>query len=142
MRLKTPPQYVTLQLNGNLSELARLSQEIARFCREGGFGAEVEFDLNLALEELFTNAVRHGGCEGMEKAIEIRLSAEGEAVRVEYGDRGQPFDPDVAPRPDLEAPLESRAIGGLGLHLVREIMREFTYGREGDWNRITMSRPI
>jgi serine/threonine-protein kinase RsbW len=91
--------------------------------------------LNLALEELFTNAVQHGGCEGMERAVKIRLEAAGDGVQVEYCDRGTPFDPANAPAPDVSR------IGGLGVHLVRNIMRDFKYQRAGEWNRITMRRP-
>jgi len=129
-------------LDGSLDELTRLGEETRRFCRERSLGADVEFDLNLALEELFANAVRHGGCEGMDKAIEVRLMMAADGVRAEFRDRGRPFDPTTAPRPDLEVPLASRSIGGLGIHLVREIMRDLSYRRAGDWNRITMRRPF
>jgi anti-sigma regulatory factor (Ser/Thr protein kinase) len=98
----------------------------------------VALDLNLALEELFTNAVRHGGCEGMEEAVEVRLRAALDGVRVEFRDRGRPFDPAMVPAPDLRAPLETRRAGGLGIHLVRAIMRDIRYQRAGEWNRITM----
>ena len=91
--------------------------------------------MNLALEELFTNALRHGGCEGMQQAVRIRLERDGDGVRVEFCDRGRPFDPAGAPPPD------PGRIGGLGIHLVRRIMRDFQYQRAGDWNRITMRRP-
>src|SRR5689334_19772244 len=66
-----------LALDGSLHELARLAEELERFCRERSLGSEIQFDLNLALEELFTNAVQHGGCEGMERAVKIRLEAAG-----------------------------------------------------------------
>ena len=118
-----------------MHELARLVEELERFCRESSLGEEIQYDLNLALEELFTNALRHGGCEGMEQAIRIRLETAGDGVRVEFRDRGRPFDPATAPPPDLNR------VGGLGIHLVRKIMQDFEYQRTGEWNRITMRRP-
>jgi serine/threonine-protein kinase RsbW len=128
-------------LHGRLGELECLVAEIARFCREHSLGDEVEFDLNLALEELFTNSVRHGGCAEMENAVHVRLQLHDNGVHVEYSDRGMAFDPLSAPPPDLETGLEERQLGGLGIHLVRQIMRDLQYRREGDWNRITMRRP-
>jgi anti-sigma regulatory factor (Ser/Thr protein kinase) len=110
--------------------------EAERFCSGLALGSEVQFDLNLVLEELFINAVRHGGCEGMEKSVQIRMEADGKDVRVEFRDRGKAFDPNTAPPPD-----PSR-IGGLGIHLVRELTRDFQYERSGDWNRMTMRRPL
>jgi serine/threonine-protein kinase RsbW len=89
-----------------------------------------------------TNAVRHGGCEGMEDAVQIGLQIAGGAVQVEFRDRGQPFDPALAPPPKLDGPLDERGLGGLGLHLVRQVMTDFQYERAGEWNRITMRRPL
>jgi serine/threonine-protein kinase RsbW len=128
-------------LQGRLGELKRLVAEIARFCGDHTLSDEVEFDLNLVLEELFTNSVRHGGCAGMEDAVHVRLQLLDDGVHVAYSDRGQPFNPLTAPLPDLAAPLEERAVGGLGVHFVRQIMQDLEYRREGEWNRITMRRP-
>jgi anti-sigma regulatory factor (Ser/Thr protein kinase) len=78
----------------------------------------------------------------MENAVHVRLRLHDSVVHVEYSDRGRAFDPLSAPPPDLETRLEERRDGGLGIHLVRQIMRDLEYRREGDWNRITMRRPI
>lgn len=128
-------------LNGSLGELQRLVTETQKFCRGHSLSHEVEFDLNLVLEELFTNSLNHGGCAGMENAVQIRLQLVGDAVRAEFSDRGRPFDPSGAPEPDLDAGLEERSVGGLGVHLVRQIVRGLEYRRVGGWNRITMSLP-
>lgn len=124
-------------LNGNLRELERLTAEIERFCAAHALGDEVMFDLNLAIEELFVNSVRHGGCDGMENAARVRLRR-ARGVEVEYRDRGRPFNPTLADVPDIHAPLEERKDGGLGIHLVRQTMRELEYRRVDDWNEITM----
>ena len=124
-------------LNGNLRELDRLADQIGRFCSAHALGNDVAFELNLVLEELFVNSVRHGGCESVHNAVRVRLGVAA-AIALEYRDRGRPFDPTSAPAPDIDAPLEQRSPGGLGIHLVRQLMREVEYRREGDWNQITM----
>lgn len=129
-------------LNGNLTELARLVSETAQFCRDHSLGDDVEMDLNLVLEELFVNSVKHGGCEGVERAAEVQLSSRPDGVLLEYSDRGTPFNPADAPIPDLTAPLLERSLGGLGIHLVRQIMRDFEYQRRNGWNRMRMLRPV
>jgi anti-sigma regulatory factor (Ser/Thr protein kinase) len=126
-------------LNGNLRELERLTEEIGRFCAAHSLGEQVAFDLNLVLEELFVNTVRHGGCEGMDQAARVRLRR-GELVEVEFSDRGRPFNPTLTAAPDLDAPLDERSGGGLGIHLVRQIMRDLEYSRVNEWNRLTMKR--
>jgi serine/threonine-protein kinase RsbW len=102
----------------------------------------VAFDLNLALEELFTNTLQHGGCKGLLAAIEIRLKRVTDGIQVEFADRGMAFNPASAPPPDLTSPLQQRSIGGLGIHLVRKIMSDLQYRRSDEWNRITMRKPI
>jgi anti-sigma regulatory factor (Ser/Thr protein kinase) len=131
----------SLILDGNLGELPRLTAETARFCRQYSLGEEVEFHLNLVLEELFANAIRHGGCEGMRHAARVRLEMLPGGVAIEFADRGAPFDATTAPAPELDAPLETRQIGGLGIHLVRQIVRDLRYERVDGWNRLTMRRP-
>jgi len=130
------PTELEFVLNGNLGELERVAAETERFCHERSLASEVQFDLNLVLEELFINAVRHGGCEGVENAVHVRLEAADGDLRVEFRDRGKPFDPNTAPPPDLSR------IGGLGIHLVRNLMTDFHYERSGDGNRITMRRSL
>jgi anti-sigma regulatory factor (Ser/Thr protein kinase) len=129
-------------LNGDLSELAHMMTEVERFCAAQGLTGDPQFQLTLALDELFTNSVRHGGCKGVAAAVEIRLETGEGAVRVEFRDRGTPFDPLTVPPPDLKAPLEERARGGLGVHFVRQMMSNLQYDRCGDWNRLTMELPI
>src|SRR5579871_2440302 len=130
-----------LVLHGDLGELQCLVAEITRFCRENALGDEVEFELNLVLEELFTNSVRHGGCAGMKNAVRVRLAKHTDGVHVEYFDHGAAFDPLTAPLPAIDRPIEERQVGCLGIHLVRQIMQDLEYHREGEWNRITMRRP-
>lgn len=110
------------------------------FCAANALDGEAAFQLNLALEELFVNAVRHGGCDGMADAVHVRLRPDGGGVQVEFRDRGRAFDPTGAPAAVLMTPLAEREGGGLGIHLVREIMRDIEYQREGEWNVLRMRR--
>ena len=138
------PTEAHFALDGALGELGRLAAETAGFCREHSLASVVEFDVNLVLEELFVNAVRHGGCEGIPDAVVIRLQLNDHGLRVEFSDRGRAFDPTAASAPsaDIAAPLAARRPGGLGIHLVRQIMGDLEYHREGEWNRLIMRRPI
>jgi len=125
-------------LNGDLRELDHLAEEVGRFCTTHSLGEDAIFELNLVLEELFVNSVRHGGCEGMDNAARVRMRVS-DAVEVEYQDRGRPFDPTQAPEPDIHAPIEERTSGGLGIHLMRKIMRKVEYARVDDRNQINMT---
>jgi len=131
-----------LTLDGDLRELARLALWIGRFCRSHSLDENVEFHLNLALEELFANAIGHGGCKDLPAAVSIRLSLAGREILAEFADRGRPFDPADAPPRDLGASLEERGAGGLGLHFVRQIACHIEYHRVNGWNRIALRLAI
>ena len=126
-------------LNGNLGELERLSAAVTEFCAGNSLDDETEFQLNLVLEELFVNTVRHGGCEGMPDAAQVSLRCTPHGVEVEFRDRGRPFDPTTAPDADIHASLAERR-DGLGIHLVRGIMSDLHYERNDEWNLLRMRR--
>jgi anti-sigma regulatory factor (Ser/Thr protein kinase) len=134
------PYAVEFSLYGKLSELERLAAEIDRFRAENSLSEDAGFQLNLVLEELFVNAVRHGGCEGSD-AARVSLHLEENGVHVRFLDRGRPFDLTRAPAADTASPLQDRQPGGLGIHLVRQMMRGLTYRRLGEWNQLDMLYP-
>ncbi len=98
------------------------------------------FKVNLVLEELGLNILTHGRQGGGRRPeIEIVLTSEDETLTIEVLDDGQPFDPlEDAPRPDVDAGIEDRNIGGLGLHLVRTMMDDLHYQRDDGKNRLTL----
>ena len=93
------------------------------------------------LEELVLNVVNHGSAGGAGE-IAIELLSDAEAVTIEIIDDGKPFDPLTdAPDPDTESSIEDRAVGGLGIHLVRTMMDEVSYRREENRNHMILVKP-
>ncbi len=134
------PTDLELALDGNVGELERLAAQVGDFCQQNGLEGDVEFDLNLVLEELFMNTIRHGGCRDRVGAARVQLRVANGAVELEYRDRGIPFNPLDVPPARIDAPLEERKPGGLGIHLVRQIMSDVRYRRSDDENQLTMAR--
>ena len=107
----------------NLSEIRRFIQEAASAL---GFDPAMTHNVPLAVDEAVTNIIVHGyQCQG--GAIEIEVSREGDALVIRLRDEAAPFDPTNTPLPDLTLPLEQRSPGGLGIHLIRQIMDEMTH---------------
>ena len=59
-----------------------------------------------------------------------------------FSDDGVPFDPIAAKTPDTSAPLEQREIGGLGIHLVRNLIDEASYERKLGRNVLTLVKQL
>ncbi|HEX4097911.1 MAG TPA: ATP-binding protein [Caulobacteraceae bacterium] len=100
---------------------------------EAEVDARAAMHVALTLDELLTNASTHGGAEG--QPAEVRLQVLPDRVGVEITDPAAAFDPRQAPKPDVEASLQDRPIGGLGVHLVMKLSRDLAYGRDKDRNR-------
>lgn len=126
----------SLKIVPTLDQLERITAIVEDLGEQDHWPPDLIFKVNLVLDELSVNIVNYGG-EASE--IEVSLAADADEVRVEISDDGRPFDPlNDAMEPDLDAPLEDRAIGGLGIHLVREMMDELHYSREDGKNRLAM----
>ena len=98
------------------------------------------FKVNLVLEELGLNILSYGGVD-VERSpeVEITLVSEDDSLTIEVSDDGRPFNPlEDAVVPDVEALLDERSVGGLGVHLVRTMMDDLSYQRDEGRNRLKM----
>jgi anti-sigma regulatory factor (Ser/Thr protein kinase) len=95
-------------------------------------------DVVLAVDELATNIIRHG-YRGQPGPIEIEVTPTGEAVTITLRDRAPLFDPTHMPNADVSLPLERRPVGGLGIHLVRQLVDGFRYRQTNEGgNEVTL----
>ena len=130
---------LSLTMGFEAAELPRIQSAIGEFSREQDWPPDIEFQVDLVLEELVLNVVHHGSSDGEEGEIRIELLSDDDAVVIQIVDDGRPFDPLTdAPEPDTESGIEDRAVGGLGIHLVRTMMDEVTYRREEDKNHMRL----
>ena len=128
-----------LTLKNDLSELSRIADEIESHGNACGWPARWIMNLNLSLDELITNTVSYGYRDTDEHEIRITLTERDGALVTVLEDDGTAFDPFTsAPAPDLEADVEERRIGGLGVYFVKTLMDDVAYERLDNCNRITL----
>lgn len=129
-------------VRNELAELERVSHEVEAFGAAHGFAHKVIFQLNLALDEILTNVISYAFTDGAAHDIVLRLAVSAGEITVEVEDDGQAFNPlDVAP-PALDAPLVERSVGGLGLHLVRQVVDRLAYRREEGKNVLVLKKAV
>ena len=129
---------VSLKIRPVLDELQQIAAAVEDLALRENWSPDLEFKVNLVLDELGVNIVNYGG-EVSE--IEVSLSSEAEAVTIEITDDGRPFDPlNDAVEPDISAPIDERPIGGLGLYFVRTMMDEMHYKREQGKNCLALAK--
>ena len=91
-------------------------------------------ELRIVAEEVLTNIAKYAFEPGTTAAAEMVLTFSDDAVVLELRDLGKAFDPLAQPPPDLDAPVDQRPLGGLGLPLVRALVDEARYTRDGPAN--------
>ncbi|WP_461210163.1 ATP-binding protein [Desulfocurvus sp. DL9XJH121] len=97
--------------------------------------------LEMALEELLVNVASYAYPESPGE-MEVACSAQGDGLTVVLSDQGAPYDPRNAPEPDLEAGIEDRAIGGLGVFFAKKVFSSMDYKREAESNVLTLTYAI
>jgi anti-sigma regulatory factor (Ser/Thr protein kinase) len=130
-----------LRLEPLVSEIPRLIEWVEARCAAEGIAGELAMKLALVLEEAVANVINHGlpGAQPPHR-LAVRLAIGADIVAAEVIDNGRPFDPTGAPPPDLSLPLEERQPGGLGIHLMRELMDGLDYRRSGDSNILRLHK--
>ena len=94
------------------------------------------YAVQLVLEELITNVINHAHDDCAVHEIGVRVALEAGHAVVEIEDDGRPFDPGAAPDAEVDGPIQKRSIGGLGLHLVRQVVETMDYHRVEGKNRV------
>jgi anti-sigma regulatory factor (Ser/Thr protein kinase) len=112
-RLAVPADHAYLVLVG---------QFVLFMARRAGFAEADAARLRLAVDEACVNAIEHGGLSRAGQPLEVVCEAAASGLTVRVADCGSPFALADVSDPELDAPLEKRRIGGLGLYLMRRVM--------------------
>ena len=131
---------LNISLANDLAELPSFWQRLDAFGARNRLPSDVVFAVKLALEELVTNTILYGYADDDAHTIEVNLNLDDEVLRATIVDDAAAFDPRNATEPDLTSPLAERPIGGLGVHLVKNLMDGIDYRRDGERNRITLTK--
>ena len=133
---------ISIELKNHLDELQRLSRFITEYCNNSGFSSEILFALNLSLEEVVANVMSYGYEDSGEHIILVTFTRTESGLQIEVSDDARAFNPLEQEAPDVNAPIEERPIGGLGIHLVRHYMDDLNYKRLGNRNILLMKKNI
>ena len=133
----------SITLHREHAEFARLQAFVDEFALVGSLPDDERARLLVILDELFTNAVTHGReSHSGDGNIIVALGWRTGHLRISFVDDGPPFDPLAFGEPDLDAAPEERPLGGLGIHIVRSLVDQARYRREGGRNHLHLIRHI
>ena len=120
----------SIEIKSRSSEMERVCREILAEAVSGSFSEDDVFAIHLALEEAFTNAVKHGNKNDLNKKISIDYSISDDKFEITVSDEGEGFQPDVIPDPRSDENLCKSS--GRGLLLIRTYMDKVEYSEKGN----------
>ncbi len=135
-------KFYSFELKNDQSELERLCRNCEEIGQSIGFSDKSMFEMNLALDELFTNIISYGFQDHQEHIIKISITVEGDQLQMRIEDDGVPFNPLESETPDIQCGIEECKIGGLGIHLIKKLMDDIQYQRVEDKNILVLRRTI
>lgn len=129
------PSYSYTETAGSF-DFQTVNSEIEAFCEQNDLPPDKLFAIQLILEELVTNIIKHGSSSAKTENIVITLSVNGDLITLAIRDNARAFNPLEAAEPDTGRSLEERDIGGLGLFLVRKKVKSLAYEYKDGCNNV------
>jgi len=137
--------------SGAIPEIATAASWIESIATDLNLPGRLVFDMQICLEELMSNIVRHGGVRSPSTAylpltdpenpllISITVDALADRLIVTVEDNGRPFDVAKAAAKRVDQPLEQLQPGGLGVQLIRSFASNLEYRRTEQGNRVIVA---
>ena len=134
------PSTRRLVLSNSIDQVSLLPAFVEDAVKDSRLSPEVADSLNLALEEAVVNVIDYAYPEGTSGKVVIDAVVTESALTFTIIDSGKPFDPTAKAEVDVNAGVEERPVGGLGIHLVKQIMDDVRYERRGDKNVLIITK--
>ena len=132
----------SVTLPNDVDTVPQLPQFINAVAEDAALDASQTMSLNLAIEEAVVNVMQYAYPEGTKGTVNIVATIADGLLTFVISDSGKPFDPTAKADVDTTLPAEERPIGGLGIHLVRQMMDDITYERKGNKNILTLRKSL
>ena len=131
-----------LVLHNDIQQIPQLADFVETIAQEKHLSQSLAMGINLALEEAVSNVILYAYPKETDGLVDVEAILRKDSLKFIIVDSGVPFDPTAAPDIDISLPVEERAIGGLGIHLVRELMDSVNYERKDEKNYLRMIKNI
>ncbi len=136
------PHSYSFGLKNDLAELDVLRQHVKNFGKIAGLAENCLFEINLCLDELFTNIVSYGFDDDRHHLIQFTLQMDEEVLTLDVEDGGIPFNPLTKKESRIPIDPKDIKIGGLGIHIVKKLTNDICYQRNRGKNHLTLRKSL
>ena len=142
MTSPSPRHKASLAISNSISEMQKVVDFVDQFGAAHDIPASVTNDVNLCLDELLNNTISYGYDDRQSHSIVVNLLLTGGLLAAEVQDDGKPFDLRKTAPAAPSGPLQSRKVGGLGVHFVKALMDNVAYMRAGRHNVVRITKKL
>ena len=131
-----------ITLGNDIGQIPQLTAFVDRVCQALEFDTTTTMQMNLAIEEAVVNVMNYAYPKGEQGDIRILAQASDQRLKITISDSGVPFDPTTRQAVDTTLPADERPIGGLGIHLINQLMDSINYERKDNKNILTLRKKL
>lgn len=123
-----------LSIKNDFDAMGQAMEQVDEFMAGHNVAPRAAYVVRLALDEILSNIIQYAFPAQGGHMIDLHLELADNELRLVFCDDGAAFNPTEVPPPDLDLALEDRPVGGLGIHMVRDMSKEMRYRRENGHN--------
>jgi serine/threonine-protein kinase RsbW len=136
--LKQTNNIHSLSVEASTAQLAKVRDFVAAYAKDLGLSDKEIGNIRLAVDEAYTNIIKHAYKNLPSKPVSIELGSTGDQLWISIKDEGESFDPSTYNEPDLKERIKNKQRGGMGVYLIQKLMDNVQYKRSGRMNEIRM----
>ena len=129
-------------IRNDLSELKLLNKAIRKYLEQLDLSTKSVYNITLISEELISNTIRHGYTDDIKHEISVDIKTSKNYMKITIKDDGKKFNVLEHPTPELDIPLKDMKVGGLGIYLVKNLAKKFSYKRKNHINILALKLKI
>jgi serine/threonine-protein kinase RsbW len=128
----------SISVQASTKHLAEVRDFVAKHASDFGFKKQDVADIRLAVDEAYTNIIKHAYKNDEHKSVDIELGYDSNKFWISLLDTGDAFDPSNYSEPDVRKKIKEKKRGGVGVYLIKKLMDEVKYYTDGPVNEIRM----
>ncbi|MBO6522706.1 MAG: ATP-binding protein [Balneolaceae bacterium] len=132
----------TLSVDSSTKHLAEVRDFVAAHAKNVGLSEKDISEIRLAVDEAFTNIIKHAYKNTTSKPVKIELGFDPSKLWISIMDEGEGFKPDEYKAPDILKRIKNKQRGGMGVFLIQKLMDQVQYNRKGQMNEIRMVKNL
>jgi sigma-B regulation protein RsbU (phosphoserine phosphatase) len=125
-------------IKNELSEIENVNASFEKFARDHSLPAVISQKIGIACDDLLNNVISYAFRDDGDHEIDIKAELAGSRLTVTISDGGVPFNPLGSKTPDTDLSVDERELGGLGIHLVRNLVDDISYQRRINRNVLSV----